>query len=249
MQRIGIIGSGNVASCLVRLFAEHQLPLVELYARNTDKGQQLCQKHQIRFVSSPTDLQAELLILCVTDQAIAPLLDQIPAGRFVVYTAGAPDLAHFNYPNLGVFYPYQSISAQRPLAASKIPFLLEAKTTQGLKTLEALALSLGAPSYLCTSHDRLRYHLAAVFVNNFGNLLLLEAQCILKDAQLEPNALTLLLQETLDKALAIGPEQAQTGPALRNDGPTMQAHRALLKHEQQLLYDCLSQRIQERFRT
>ena len=79
--------------------------------------------------------------------------------------------------------------------------------------------------------------------------MLLEAQSLLKEAQLDPKAMQHLLQETLDKALAIGPENAQTGPALRHDMQTLQTHKNLLSPEQQQLYECLTQRIQERFRS
>jgi len=45
----------------------------------------------------------------------------------------------------------------------------------------------------------------------------------------------------------LGPEKAQTGPALRHDQQTIDRHRAVLNPEQLIVYDCLTKRIQDLF--
>jgi len=77
--------------------------------------------------------------------------------------------------------------------------------------------------------------------------MLLEASKILTDAGLDLTPIYPLLNETIAKAILLGPEKAQTGPALRHDQQTIDRHRAALNPEQLIVYDCLTKRIQDLF--
>ena len=77
--------------------------------------------------------------------------------------------------------------------------------------------------------------------------MLLEASKILSAAQLDFTPLYPLLNETIAKAILLGPENAQTGPALRRDQHTLDRHRSQLSAEQLVVYNCLTQRIQDIF--
>jgi hypothetical protein len=71
-------------------------------------------------------------------------------------------------------------------------------------------------------------HVAAVFVNNFTNHLYQIGQEICTDNRVPFEILTPLISETAQKIMLLSPQDAQTGPAKRNDTATIAAHEAFL---------------------
>ena len=247
VPQIGVVGSGKVAQTLLRLASQAQVPIAGIYARSYDKAQALATKYKCAAVAQLIDLKPELLLICVSDDALPEIIEQLDPQQIAAYTAGSPSIKLFAHPQLGVCYPYQSISKGRDLLASDIPFMIEGKNDLVLQRIKAFLQQIGAQYQQCGSAQRAQYHLAGVFVNNFGNLMLLEASKILHQAQLDMTPLYPLLNETIAKAILLGPENAQTGPALRHDQNTLDRHRAQLDPEQLVVYECLTKRIQELF--
>jgi predicted short-subunit dehydrogenase-like oxidoreductase (DUF2520 family) len=245
--QIGIIGSGKVAQTMLRLARTAGIPIAGIYARNAALAEQLALKYDTQTVADISALHAELILLCVSDDALPEIIAQLQPQQIAAYTAGSPSIKLFTHQQLGVCYPYQSISKGRDLLASDIPFMIEGKNDLVLQRISAFLQQLGAQFQICGSAQRAQYHLAGVFVNNFGNLLLLEASKILGAAKLDMTPIYPLLNETIAKAILLGPEQAQTGPALRHDQNTIDRHRAQLQPEQLVVYDCLTKRIQDLF--
>jgi len=245
--QIGIIGSGKVAQTMLRLARTAGIPIAGIYARNAALAEQLALKYDTQTVAGISALHADLILLCVSDDALPEIIAQLKPQQIAAYTAGSPSIKLFAHQQLGVCYPYQSISKGRDLLASDIPFMIEGKNDLVLQSISAFLQQLGAQFQICGSAQRAQYHLAGVFVNNFGNLLLLEASKILGAAKLDMTPIYPLLNETIAKAILLGPEQAQTGPALRHDQNTIDRHRAQLQPEQLVVYDCLTKRIQDLF--
>ena len=71
-------------------------------------------------------------------------------------------------------------------------------------------------------------HLAAVFVCNFTNHMITLGREVSLKADYPFEILTPLIKETISKALDSGPENSQTGPAVRNDRNTIEKHLELL---------------------
>lgn len=246
--QIGIVGSGKVAQTMLRLATQAKIPITGIFARSLPKAQALAQKYNCPVFSDLQQLQTDLLLICVSDDALPEIIGQLRPQQISAYTAGSPSIKLFEHPQLGVCYPYQSISKGRELQASDIPFMIEGKNELVLQRITAFLQQLGAQFQQCGSAQRAQYHLAGVFVNNFGNLMLLEASKILHEAGLDMNPLYPLLNETIAKAILLGPEHAQTGPALRHDQNTLDRHHAQLNPDQLLVYACLTQRIQDLFK-
>ena len=95
------------------------------------------------------------------------------------------------------------------------------------------------------SRRRKELHLAAVLVNNFPNFLYMLAEKRLMEHDLNFDLLRPLIRETAAKVMHMRPEEAQTGPARRNDESVLGMHRALLKDDRPLLevYSLLSEAI------
>jgi len=103
--------------------------------------------------------------------------------------------------------------------------------------------------YHFNTEQRLKIHLAAVFANNFVNHLFQIASDIMKTSDIDFNLLKPLIKETVKKIDYLSPEEAQTGPAKRNDKKVMSRHLEMLKDQPKLqnLYRELSQLILEQY--
>ena len=88
-------------------------------------------------------------------------------------------------------------------------------------------------------------HVAAVFVNNFTNHLYQIGKEICDEHQVPFEVLKPLIQETGDKIKTLDPIDAQTGPAIRRDSVTTNAHLEFITDENQKnIYKILTQSIE-----
>lgn len=193
----------------------------------------------------------EILIVAVPDRNIAGVLSQIKCSpdTLVVHTSGATDISIFpdSIRHKGIFYPLQTFSNDRKVNFESLPFLIEASDDPSSAILENLALCMGGRVYHVDSEHRRMLHLAAVFACNFTNFMFTTGKGIAERAGFDFEILIPLINETLSKALANGPENSQTGPAMRNDTNTIENHLELLSFAPELktIYREISQSIIE----
>ncbi len=266
MFRISIWGTGNVAYrlSLALKAAGHSIPYI--CGRDEDSGKKLVHilnksdnnPHKIIeetiFTNDYTFLkESDVIILAVSDNAIKPLAEELSIDvlkekkiPLLVHTSGAtPIEALVSYPFNGVFYPLMTLSKVKPVDFRLVPFLIESSAKEGEHILAEIVYSLGAEHKYSTSEERLKLHLAAVYVSNFVNYLIgLAFDLSVPDQVL----LTPLAIETVRKAfLYEHPSLVQTGPAKRGDMDTIEKHLQLLegKEEHKLVYETLSKLIKE----
>lgn len=247
MIQINIIGSGNVAQHLIKAFSASKIvEIKQVFSRKTEAVH-----HLIDFEKIVTDYDkletADLHIIAVSDNAIAEVSEQLPFNnQLVVHTSGTSSIEILNEKNRrGVFYPLQTFSKNKTIDYSVIPFCLEAENTADYKILETIAKSISTAVYSISSEQRKALHVAAVFVSNFTNHLYHLGQEICEENQLPFAILRPLIQETADKINTLDPADAQTGPAIRHDSNTTNAHLAFLQDENKKnIYKILTQSIQ-----
>jgi predicted short-subunit dehydrogenase-like oxidoreductase (DUF2520 family) len=252
MMKVIIIGSGNVAQHLIATFHNSQnlsfdIELIQVFSRKREKLTHLVEADKIT-----TDLnlllEADLYIIAVSDDAIATVASQLPfKNRLVVHTSGAAPLTVLGDNNRkGVFYPLQTFTKNKEIDFKSIPICLESENIYDFKLLEKAAKTLSDKVFTINSEQRKALHVAAVFVNNFTNHLYRLGSEICEEHQVPFDILKPLIQETAQKIMNLSPAKAQTGPAIRNDQNTIEAHQALLSNENQLtIYKILTQSIQQ----
>ncbi|GAB4396654.1 MAG: DUF2520 domain-containing protein [Microscillaceae bacterium] len=255
---LSIIGAGNVATHLARAITQEALPIEWIASRRLETAQALCQhigqgqpSQHLHFEMA----QSRMWILAVSDDALPELAARlkVPLGSIVAHTSGAQPMAVLDAlapgASIGVFYPLQTFSKDKEVEMRKVPFCLEGDRPETLARLFALAQSLSEQVWAVETKQRARLHLAAVFANNFTNWMLNISERILTEAGLSPQLLEALQQETFEKAQAIGPEAAQTGPARRANHDVMRRHLALLQDQPQwaALYQLISQQIEAHY--
>lgn len=250
---VSIIGSGNVAAFLLRNLTACGIKVDRLFSRNQARGEALAAENNCLWSSdfSCTACDSAVIISAVKDSAAYEVWQQCAFGdRLVLHTAGTLPLSALTpfARNCGVLYPLQSISAARPLPSRKVPFLIEADTAENLEKVRFLAEKLSENVTVADSAVRGKLHLAAVFANNFSNLMFCIAWELAEKEGLDPKVLLPLIEESCAKLHTLSPARAQTGPAVRWDENVMAKHLALLEDmpETAALYRLASAEIHRR---
>jgi predicted short-subunit dehydrogenase-like oxidoreductase (DUF2520 family) len=245
MISVVILGSGNVASQLIKTFLKiDTIDLKQVYTRTQEDINTL--KVSIDTTNDISLLkQADITIIAVSDDAISSISSHIK-NSFVVHTSGSVDMKSLNnIGRKGVFYPLQSFSKKKKVDFKNIPICLESETNEDLLKLEELVSLLQSKSYILSSQQRKKIHVAAVFANNFSNHMYTIANEICEKYNIPFDILHPLIEETSNKIKNLTPKKAQTGPAKRNDAETIENHLNLLSKKQQEIYLKITQSIQE----
>jgi predicted short-subunit dehydrogenase-like oxidoreductase (DUF2520 family) len=252
MVKVVIIGSGNVAQHLIAAFKNAQIlgsdiDLIQVYSRQTASVSHLLNLDQITN-DLDTLAEADLYIIAVSDNVIGAISSQLPfKNRLVVHTSGSVPLHALDEDNRkGVFYPLQTFTKNKAVDFKIIPICLESENATDYQLLDKVAKSISEKVFAINSEQRKALHVAAVFVNNFTNHLYQIGQEICEENQVPFEILKPLIAETANKIMVLSPEEAQTGPAKRNDSITIEAHETFLSNENHLkIYKILTQSIQE----
>jgi predicted short-subunit dehydrogenase-like oxidoreductase (DUF2520 family) len=236
---ISFVGAGKVAGTLCREM--HRLRFnIDMIVSKSDKGGRLLAKDcnatfSYKFIFPDS---TNIIIVSVPDRMVKGILEKINCNRetIVAHTAGSlgidifPDRIH----RRGVFYPLQTFSNHRKISFENLPVFIEASDNESSDVLSELASSLGARSYYSDTEHRRMLHIAAVFVCNFTNHLMTQGKELALKAGYSFEELRPLINETFLKAFEDGPENSQTGPAVRNDKNTIKKHMELLSFDRDL---------------
>ena len=245
MLGVTVLGNGNVGSFFAQLCSNHpQLNLVQWYGRNDN----FLSKVKTEKISHVTALkQTDLLLLCIKDDALANLAQQISVSALVVHTSGTvPMKVLQQHPLHGICYPLQTISKSGFPTPNEVPLCIEGNNTVAIDTLKHFATLLGMPHQEINSAQRKTLHLAAVFTNNFANHLFARAAALCEQQQVDFKLLLPLLGRSVQQLHTQQPFALQTGPARRQDKNTLAAHLELLEETtNKEIYTLLTKAIQE----
>lgn len=243
-----LYGSGHVAHHLAFRFREVGISMA-IHARESEHAFKLAEALQLT-LNEP--YSPRVVLLAVSDRALPIVAAQLLkeqqewGSALWLHTSGSQSVEVLPASRRGVLYPLQTFHRNKPaLDWSQVPVLIEASAADQAELL-ALAHRLSPQVQELDSEGRLRLHLSAVFACNFSNYCYTIAAQLMQQNGLDFRLLQPLLEETLTKALAIGPKDAQTGPAIRGDETVINKHLELLKPTPELaeLYRILSESIQ-----
>lgn len=252
-----IIGCGNVAWHLAeKLYALKKYTIYIVNHKVNTNLQKFSSKLKCitlvdpKFELLPTD--ADYYFFCVKDELIKPISNKLVIsnpGAIFLHTSGSLDIKEIegSIKHKAVFYPLQSFSINSKINWKNTPVLIETNSKQIQKNILALANQFSGSVNVVTSSQRLQYHLAAVFVNNFANFLFSVADNLLQKQKLNFKLLLPIIESTAHKIKTLTPLEAQTGPAKRDDAVVIEKHLTLLNHNKELqqLYKLLTKLIQK----
>ncbi len=254
MAEITLIGSGNVAWHIGKALASAGHSINSVYSRNFSNAKLLADWLPNSTAIDHTDFSksnSELFIIAVSDHALEEVVSKvtIPANAVIAHTSGSMPMEVLNkFPHYGVFYALQTFTKGKEIVMEEVPFGIEASDVSTYHRLETVALSLSKKVEPINSAQRKVLHIAAVFACNFTNHLFSISKAILEKEKMNFSILEPLIKETLQKAFELGPEAAQTGPAIRGDEKIIQQHLDYLKSkpEIQQLYKLISENIMQK---
>ena len=245
MIQLVLLGSGNVAFHLYKAFSTSQrVQVKQVYNRSENNLDQFDTE-----VTTDTSklADADIYLLALKDDAIPHIASQLQSKKaLVAHTSGSSGLnALEKCERKGVFYPLQTFSRHKPLDYAQVPFCLEANSPKDLDLLKEMAGEISGKFYEISSEQRKKIHLSAVFVCNFVNHLYSIGEKICEQNDIPFEILKPLIMETAKKIGEASPSEVQTGPAMRNDQSTIQAHLEQLTDPQnKQIYQLLTHAIQ-----
>ena len=202
-ERIHVIGTGRAGGAIRSRLAEGDARVTD--GRNLDAG-------------------ADLVLLCVPDQAIAEVAAAVPIGPWVGHVSGATRLVALD-PHERRFsvHPLQTLTGARgPEQLDGAWAAISGETDEALARARWLAETLGLLPFEVADADRTLYHAAAVIGGNFLVTLHDVAVRLLAEVGAPEAAIVPLMARTIENRFEL------TGPIARGDWATVEAHLEVL---------------------
>ena len=235
--KIVIIGCGNVSWHLAAKFRELKFSVTVYNHRANPALEDFKRKLKCtaRVGLHNIDKDAAIYFICVPDRYIgdcAKMIAPMSPRAVTVHTSGSVELSELGKRGHGtaVFYPLQTFSAKDDINWQKVPVLVEADSDQTTEQVVKLAEHLTKTVRVMPFAERVKFHLAAVLVNNFTNAMFAAASGLVADKSGERkfDLLLPLITQTVEKVKKMEPLTAQTGPAKRGDKKILKKHLKML---------------------
>jgi predicted short-subunit dehydrogenase-like oxidoreductase (DUF2520 family) len=199
VKSVNVVGRGRVGSAIAARLAERGVEL-----REED---------------------AELVLLCVPDRAIAVLATEIAPGPWIAHVSGGTPLSALD-PHERRFglHPLQTFTRAR--GAEQLDGAFAAVSADEPEALAAgleLARTLGLQPFELDDSFRALYHAGAAVASNFLVTLFKAAAELVEAAGAPSEALIPLMRRTIENGFEL------TGPIERGDWETVEAHLAAIR--------------------
>lgn len=251
-MKITILGSGNVATHFAKAFRNVGHEILQVWSRNNEHAQLLADTVKAQAVASIDKFsqEADICIVAISDDALFEIPQKLHFNNTIVlHTSGsvALQVLEGSSPHIGVLWSPQTYIREAEMDYTQLPFCVEGNDNHSTQSIMNLAQSVSPNVYSLNSVQRKWAHLSAVMVNNFGNALNASAQQLMSKHEIPFELLLPIIDETARKAHLGNLRQQQTGPAIRHDKKTLDAHRKQLETEPQLLelYNLMTRLIQQ----
>lgn len=187
---------------------------------------------------------ADVVVLCVPDEAIAEAAAAIAPGPLVGHCSGATSLAPLAPHESFSLHPLMTVTGGGAGFAGA-GAAVDGSTPRALEAATTLARALGMHPVDINGADRVAYHAAASIASNFLIALEAAAERVAATAGVRRELLVPLVRATVENWAAHGAERALTGPIARGDEATVARQRAAVADrtpELLELFDVLAKR-------
>jgi predicted short-subunit dehydrogenase-like oxidoreductase (DUF2520 family) len=170
---------------------------------------------------------AELIVLCVPDRALADVAHRIEPGPWICHVSGATPLAALD-PHRRRFsvHPLQTLVKWRgPEQLDGAFGAVTAETDEARERGFWLARTLGLQPFELDDDGRVLYHAGAMFASGYLVTLHQAAVSLFELAGAPPVGLEPLMKRTIENGFEL------TGPISRGDWTTMDAHLAVIREQ------------------
>lgn len=239
-MKVVLVGSGNVATVLGKVIHNAGHEIVQVLSRNENHAKELAEVFKCSSGSfkSPAYKDADIYILAITDTALYHLDQYVQLGnKLVVHTAGSvsKEVLKNISSRYGIIYPLQSLIKDSE-NIPEIPLLVDGSDEETTGFITEFSKTLSENVGLADDKQRLKFHVAAVLVNNFTNHLFAMGDEFCRKEEIEFEKLYPLINETISRVKLHSPQSVQTGPAIREDIYTLGKHLQILSSHPDLKY-------------
>lgn len=247
---IGIVGAGKVGQTLALLAARSGYRITAVYNRTRYKAAVLAEQLASAWVDEPGKVArtADLTLIAISDDAIetvvSSMIDEDWTGKGVIHTSGAGELSLLDplarcgamIGCLHPIFPFANVESSVESFVG-VSFGLEAPDSMLRGWLLTLVEDLQGHAILLQPGQKALYHAALAIASNYTVTLYAIAEKLLLKLDAQPDsvqqALVSLMRASLVNLEKQGVPLALTGPLVRGDVKTIQAHLAALDALQQ----------------
>lgn len=259
-NNVAVIGAGNLGTNLAVALRRKGFKIQQVFSRTPGSAEALIKELAMgrrMLLLSELDSNLDFVFLTVPDAELDGMVLQVLPYRSqkttYIHCSGSMPLATLSPlgERTGVLYPMQTFSKQRITPFTDVPIFVEG-TTESQPRIRVLAHSLSRNVKWLSSEERRQLHIGAVFAANFVNYMIRCAgDAVSGIPGLDYKVYMPLIREVVEKLETLTPEQAQTGPARRNEQELMLAHFEFLRKKDirlAFVYEMMSRYIMESYR-
>lgn len=236
--KISFIGSGNVATNLAHALDLAGHTINQVISRSEESAKELASKYGAYYSDDISMMykDADFIIISVPDDEYDRITAKLPTGMksIICHTAGGVPMEVLDSyaSDYGVIYPLQSFRKEKIVSMLDVPVFIEYNSKKAEFEVQELAKDISNTVIEATSEEREKYHLAAVFANNFTNLMYDLSDKYLVEEGLNFKYLLPIIQETAHRIKNDKPYRWQTGPAVRGDKKVIAKHLQMLQNSE-----------------
>lgn len=244
---IAIVGAGNLAQALAPALSKAGYHISEVVSRRASDSRRRARALARRVSARVTDyehaqLDAEIIWLCVTDDAIGEAAQRLAAreswkGKTVVHSSGAlssDELAPLKSRGaaVGSVHPMMTFVRNAGTGMKGVAFALEGDA-KAVSQSRKIAQDLGGIPFRIGKESKVLYHAMGSFSSPMIVIVLALGEQIARTAgiprQKIPAAMRPILLKTIDNYMKNGSAGAFSGPINRGDIATVRKHLAGLQ--------------------
>lgn len=204
--RLAVVGAGRLGGAMTAALREAGLPVAGPLGRGASAG------------------DADVVLLCVPDAAIAEAAARVAPGRLVGHCSGATTLAPLAPHEAFSVHPLMSVPDATARFAG-VGAAVAGSTARALEAARWVAERLGMRAVTVRDEDRALYHAAASAASNYVVTLGCVAEAMAARAGVPRELLAPLARAAVEQWAARG-AAALTGPIARGDEETVRRQRA-----------------------
>lgn len=241
-MRLGILGGGRAAWAFGAAWKRIGWPLSGVWLRDDSHSHIAELLGTARMEMRDLALDSELLLVAVTDRAIAEVAAAIPETDALVFHASGAMLSLRDGFSLHPLKALPPVGAETDLEGTLLVF-----EGQHRRTAKLIAAAVGARFCEVAPEQKALYHAAAVFGSNYVAASLEIAQRLMTQAGVTGvrEDLAALALSAIENWRRHDDARRFTGPAARGDAAVLEQHRAALQGEERVaeVYELLAAEI------
>lgn len=233
--RVGVVGAGRVGAVLAARFERAGYPIAGVSARSDASLERVRSLLPSAGILHPDEIvrAADIVVLAVPDQQIAPVVDQIAslvrAGQVVFHVSGRHGrsvLAPLEMQGVVTLalHPAMTFTGTEIDIDRLCAFGVTAPA-ESADFAASLVTALGGTVVEIAESDRIAYHAALAHGSNHVTTVINQALDTLRSVGAQDPAALLrpLVEAAVSNTLTLG-DRALTGPVVRGDASTLDAH-------------------------